>query len=518
MYTSSSTRRPKWHHHPPPPPTPRILHFPRRPRRRLPSSSSSTRNDHKLSNSNNNSNMLGSLFDREKRAPPAEGTVNVPVVVLEEERRRERVVTESGDGLEEEKWKFQAEMLRAECNLLRMEKEIAVKKLERSRSKMERTLRSVVHTLVSGRIKICEGKSIDMVLDEEIHELTKKLQKLQRRSRVKEFEGRKSSRNFDKQVSVLQRRLEKIGGPSDGIYLREFEEMENVSLNVRRSSRFDDSVVASGKLNVEILRRKMEGLSKGILLERMEEEYNSLLLSTASSSLTSSGSTSKRVEFQLPQEKLSCERNLCSGHCKTIVRKIVEQVRVETEQWSQMQEMLGQVREEMEELQASRDFWEDRALHSDSQIQSLHNAVQEWKQKAVSSESKKNELEEKLSMLCGDLERFRNEQNAVKETKCSSTPLDTQNEFEKRIVVCSTKENSSNVGENRKHREVTMNGERKTHAVSARGGLLAPKRSPFRDIGNNSSLLTRPQNGKAVFPLHCHLSSNTAKTNRSNEN
>lgn len=91
--------------------------------------------------------MLGSLFDREKRAPPAEA--HVAVVLLEEERRRERVVTESGDGLEEEKWKFQAEMLRAECNLLRMEKEIAVKKLERTRSKMERTLRSVVHTLVS---------------------------------------------------------------------------------------------------------------------------------------------------------------------------------------------------------------------------------------------------------------------------------------------------------------------------------------------------------------------------------
>jgi len=41
----------------------------------------------------------------------------------------------------------------------------------------------------------------------------------------------------------------------------------------------------------------MEGLSKGILLQRMEEEYNSLL-STASSSLASSGSNSKRVEFQ----------------------------------------------------------------------------------------------------------------------------------------------------------------------------------------------------------------------------
>jgi len=95
--------------------------------------------------------MLGTLFDREKRAP-AEAPINVPMVMLDRcEERRERVIIERGDGslLEEEKWKFQVEMLRAECNLLRMEKEIAVKKLERTRSKMERTLRSAVHTLVS---------------------------------------------------------------------------------------------------------------------------------------------------------------------------------------------------------------------------------------------------------------------------------------------------------------------------------------------------------------------------------
>lgn len=57
------------------------------------------------------------------------------------------------------------------------------------------------------------------------------------------------------------------------------------------------------------------------------------------------------------------------------MQRVVEQVRAETEQWSQMQEMLGQVRDEMEELQASRDFWEDRALDSDHQIQLLHSAV-----------------------------------------------------------------------------------------------------------------------------------------------
>ncbi|RDX80128.1 hypothetical protein CR513_39353, partial [Mucuna pruriens] len=493
---TAAFRRPKWRHHPPPPPTPRILHFPRR--------RPSFRRDVK-----GHSNRLGSLIDRERRA-------RVPIVVLDNnnsdgERRRERVesIAESHNGwtFEEEKWKFQAEMLRAECNLLRMEKEIAVKKLQRTRVKMETTLRSALHTLVSGRIKICEGKKVDMVLDEEIHELTGKLQRLQKRSKVKDLGAR--NRNFDKQVSVLQRRLEKIGGSSDEIYLREFQEMENISLSIKTSSRIDDSIVASGKLNVEILRRKMEGLSKGILLQRMEEEYNSLL-STASSSLASSASASKRVEFQdssstrVPhQEKLSCEGNLCSGHCKTVVRRIVEQVRAETEQWSQMQEMLGQVREEMEELQASRDFWEDRARHSDIQIQSLHNAVQEWKQKALSFESKTNEVEAELSTLRSDLEKLRKEQNAAKGTKCSPIPVDTQNELEKRVVVCCSKENN-NVTENSKH-----NGERKPHA--ARGGFLAPKRSPLRDIANSSSLLVR-QNGKAVFPLRCHLSSDVEKT------
>ncbi|XP_020215056.1 vimentin [Cajanus cajan] len=486
-----ASRRPKWRHHPPPPPTPRILHFPRR--------RPSFRRDPKTNN--NNVNRLGTLIDRERRA-------RVPIVLLnnggEGEGRRERVEsmseTDHGWAFEEEKWKFQAEMLRAECNLLRMEKEIAVKKLQRTRVKMEKTLRSALHTLVSGRIKICEGKKVDMVLDEEIHELTEKLQRLYKRSKVKDS-GAKNNRNFDKQVSVLQRRLEKIGGSSDEIYLKEFQEMENISLSIKRSGRIEDNVVASGKLNVEILRRKMEGLSKGILLQRMEEEYNSLL-STASSSLTSSGSNAKRVEFQDPssvrvphQEKLSCEGNACSGHCKTVVRRIVEQVRAETEQWSQMQEMLGKVREEMEELQASRDFWEDRARHSDFQIQSLHNTVHEWKEKALSSESKTNELEAELSILRGDLEKLKKEQNAVKGTKCSAVPIDTHNELEKRIVVCCSKENNNITENSKKHDDVLKNGERKAHG--GRGGFLAPKRSPLGEIGN----------GKAVFPLRCHLSS-----------
>lgn len=150
MSTTTATRRAKWQY-PPPPPTPRILHLPRRPRRRptktvasKPASAEARRD---------RQGKLEALFDQER----AFSRTGVPIVVLdydggECERRRVRVEesgSEGGGGVVEEKWRFQAEMLRAECNLLRMEREIAVKKLGRRRVKMERTLRSAVQTLVS---------------------------------------------------------------------------------------------------------------------------------------------------------------------------------------------------------------------------------------------------------------------------------------------------------------------------------------------------------------------------------
>jgi hypothetical protein len=104
---------------------------------------------------------LEALFDQER----AFSRTGVPIVVFdygggECERRRVRVEESSSSEMVEEKWRFQAEMLRAECNLLRMEREIAVKKLERSRVKMERTLRSAVQTLVSVSLSLSSFFSV----------------------------------------------------------------------------------------------------------------------------------------------------------------------------------------------------------------------------------------------------------------------------------------------------------------------------------------------------------------------
>ncbi|KAJ6755207.1 MYOSIN-LIKE PROTEIN [Salix purpurea] len=506
--TTLTSRRPKWQY-PPPQPTPRILHLPRRPRRKqVPKSSAA-----KPSSVKDKKGRLEVLFDQERGF--ARGVMPIVMVggiggdqYLEEERR-ERVEERESVVMEEEKWRFQAEMLRAECNLLRMEREIAVKKMERRRVQMERILRYAVRTLLSVRKGICDGRDMRMVLDEEIQELIEKLERLQRRSGVKDSEGRKCS-NLDRQVSILRRRLEKFGGESDEICVKEIQEMAEASLSIKTNCSVHETFASDHSCNqMEMLRRKMEGLSNGSLVERMEDEYGSML-STANSSATNSASTSKRLEFpdmpssstrQSCKEAKSSEEKACSGRCKVIVRRVIEQVRAETEQWSQMQGMLRQVRKEMEELQASRDFWEDRALDSDCEIQSLNSAVEEWRQKALSSEAKGNELQNQVDVLQGELERLRKARS--KETSRSKNL--PPNETEKRVLVCRLKENCNASDDCRKQKAAVSDGRRKPHAGTT-SGLNAPKRSPFRDIGNSSPLAR--QNIKAVFPLHYPVQEN----------
>ncbi|KAE9462242.1 hypothetical protein C3L33_05863, partial [Rhododendron williamsianum] len=488
MSITATTRKSKWHPTPPPPPSPKILNLPRRTRRKQPRKAARK--------TTGGAGRLDSVFDQERAF-----SRTVPVVLLNSggggerrERVEEREEGGGGGGVKEgeEKWRFQAEMLRAECNFLRLEREFALRKLERNRVKMERTLRSAVRTLVSGRKKIYEGKNANVVIEEEIEDLEEKLEELQRSSGIKDFEVQQSS-NFDKKASLLQRRLEKLGGLSDGKRVKEIREMAESSFSINTKGENTDNRSDNRFTDVEALKRKMEGLSKG-MLHRMEEEYRSMLQTTANNSATN--------VMLFPQEPTSNEEEKCSGNCKSMVRRIVEQVRAETEQWSQMQEMLGQVREEMEELQASRNFWEDRALDCDCEIQSLRSKVRQWKQKALTFETKANNLETELYLLRGELEKFRSKEKIEEVTKTMDYPplsLGAQiaQEKEKRVLICRLKENHRPSDKGSKQ-EISTGGRRKVHTSS--NGNLVPKRSPFQEIGNSSPKLR--QKSMAIFPLH----------------
>ncbi|KAI7750171.1 hypothetical protein M8C21_019305 [Ambrosia artemisiifolia] len=372
---------------------------------------------------------------------------------------------------------------------------------------------------------------MEAVLEEEMRELAEKLEELQ-----SSYNGRKDSellkcKNFDKKALCLQRRLEKLGGLTDDESNKDeatFYCQSNAKVN-------EDGVVLTCKsqtksADVDMLERKMEGLSKG-MLDRMEKEYGSII----NSSVASSASTSKRIDFpdhlsfsnrfsnNIKEPLVSQEtNNRCSGRCKMLVRKIVEQVRAETEQWSQMQDMLGKLREEMDELQTSKDFWETQALASNQDIQTLKSNVEEWREKAIVYEIKANNLQTEVSLVKDELEKLKKEQaqevvstpqkatvslsrqierettsgvscrmnkhEKVEQSKKESHPLSLGKQLarEKRILISRMKENRPN------NNEISNEGRRK--------GV----RSPFKDIGNTSSSAgSIRQSSNAIFPLHC---------------
>lgn len=148
----STARRPKWYLQQPP--SPKILHLPRQTRRKTQKHVA-----RKLSGGKETEvrrsyrGKLESLLDQERTFSKP-----IPIVLLNsvgecERRGRVEVDREAEGGFPEEKWMFQADILRAECNFLRMEREVALKKLDRNRVKIERTLRSAVQTLIS--VSLC---------------------------------------------------------------------------------------------------------------------------------------------------------------------------------------------------------------------------------------------------------------------------------------------------------------------------------------------------------------------------
>ncbi|RID49435.1 hypothetical protein BRARA_H00236 [Brassica rapa] len=438
-------KRSKWQYPQVGLPTPRILQLPRRQSVRrsaakgkttTPSSSSSS--SYSSSTQKDQRVKLEVLFHQERSFDRGGGPV-----VMDEGRRREKVAEgreiggASSNEVDEAKWRFQTEMLRSECNLLRIEKEIALKKMERRKKRMEKTLRSAVNTLLSGKQRISEGKKESNVLEDEISYLIEKLNELKSPKVNKDMEEARNFRhNFDKKASVLKRELEKLD--EGEVCVQGIQKMAEASF-----------LVNSNNGNIDTLSSKMEALS--IL--------------------------SKTIDLQDVSVQDKYTKKDCSRHCKAVMRKIADQVRAEAEQWSQMQEMLGQVRNEMEELQSCRDFWQNRALESDSQIQNLHSSVEGWRKKALSSEAKLKNIQAEVCGLQEEIKRLRKEGNKLEPEK---NKLPT--ESEKRVLICRLKENRhSNNGDWSKYSE-------------GRTAKPSCSRQPLREIKNGSVAVTRQRN------------------------
>ncbi|OWM70941.1 hypothetical protein CDL15_Pgr013122 [Punica granatum] len=144
------------------------------------------------------------------------------------------------------------------------------------------------------RKKIDDGKNMAPVLEEEKQNLGDKLKELGKGSSTKDTAGPWNCSNFDLQVMVLQRGLDKLGSLSEGKRVEKICKMAEESQSITTSSRI-----------------KVKG--KNMVLNG----------------------------------DVRSQGGCCylSGHCKAVVRRIVEQVWAETEQWSQPQDLLGQMRD-----------------------------------------------------------------------------------------------------------------------------------------------------------------------------
>lgn len=473
---------------------------------------------------------LGALFEMERRVRGLESAPASPPY-----SRAARSQEDAGE--REEKWRFQAEILRAECNFLRMEREVALRKLDRHRGQMEAALKSAVETLVSGRKKI-DGRGevgVAAALDEGIEDLEEMMEEL----RVEKESGRRAmsglrelqrshGRNFDRQASSLRRRLEKMSSADAEPSVKDIRE---IALPVAppppqpplaEHSNDDDHVHSTNLSDVEMLRMKMEGMSKG-MRERMAEytrrleavaggdnadwqsrkcgNRHSRKASASSQRSWSGGSTASNgnvaafrdnalhgrsrqsvaAEKHHQQKKIVSEdcKLMGSGSCcdcKEIVGKIMEQVRAESEQWTEMQDMLEQVRLEMQELQSSRDIWQRRAIASDISLRSLNSQMLEWKHRAQVSEQNVEELQKKISELQSKLHTFK--------AHFPSPSLPSQEWSE----ACKMeKENPRTKGQ--RHRSQECGKEKEKHVLICRvkhSPSVIPKRSPFQEIGNIS--------------------------------
>ncbi|XP_020697485.1 uncharacterized protein LOC110110382 isoform X1 [Dendrobium catenatum] len=454
-----STKRTKWH--PPPPPTPRILNFPRRSRLLRP--------------------------EKHRAKLPVATKPNLEALMRQESRRcrgeerrakvEESYSSPSGEitrDSAEDKWKFQADVLRAECNFLRMEREVALRKLDRNRVQMESALTSLMETMISGRKKI-DGRcgNAPMALDEEIEEILAKLEEIHGGFRWTKLKVGRSGGNFDRCASSLRRRLATM---EEVTSVKEIREISYQIAEPAISSKGNKvALLAFDRMckfpDVEKLRMKMEGLSKG-MMERMEE-HGLLSLSFESSPSAAAAEAGRgnarhglfdkevravadrRRPLRQTEELGSVKQLETIGvgrccNCKNLVDKIAQQVMAEAEQCGEMQAMLDKVKTDMEELRSSRDHWEHRALSSELKFRSLHSQMLEWKKRALESEKIAKELgraeASSLPTLSDQLdsEICRLKQLKIREKQRKS--LEFQSVKEKHVVVCQRRSPFQEIG------------------------------------------------------------------------
>ncbi|KAL2652147.1 hypothetical protein R1flu_020275 [Riccia fluitans] len=349
-------------------------------------------------------------------------------------------------------------LLKAKCDLLAKEKDIAVRKWKRScveieqAAQMAQALRSAIETLLE--VSIGNENSIDIksrrsTLEDHTRALRARMEKLRRKAAApalahprqeserspgeaaaavegkpetsKETSGVRGlaspqvPRDTENKVEDLKARLEKLMLATNS---RVNDEAEHVISRPRGRKK----TPVKDTLHREKTELKMTDWYKSLSAELSGElilqpngcsldkcDMSSESGQTREPSCNPTPATSKQVSPHHRSRQAEDTASIQSTEETKIrvIHKIAEEVRAESEQWYQVQELLQRVGEDMKRLQEACGTWERRALLAEAQVETLLNEDQERKEKLPAGDDKMAELQTEMVRLKDTVDEVR---------------------------------------------------------------------------------------------------------------
>ncbi|CAM6099685.1 unnamed protein product [Calypogeia fissa] len=400
---------------------------------------------------------------------PKSGESSEIVTSDEEEEMRKKVDVISGGGGGGERSlevvKNQAAYLKVKCDMLAKEKEHALRKWEKSRqeindaSKMAEALRTAIETLLEAGASDSKAdyKTRQDILDDQTQSLKQRMENLRRKTseglQSQPLKVKTSSAPLEERVETLKKssegrslaspdiprdtecKVEALRARLGKLMLATNSRISDEQRQPVRSAREEKNKPVEDWLHQKSYRKEKSELKMKGWLDSLSAELSSDESPTTSTgvcekckgaagficrdaSCTASGFSSKQPtpssskqespwssthERGGPGSAISLEETK-----KNVIHKIAEEVRMEAEQWFQVQDLLGRVGEDMITLQDACSTWERRAILAEAQVVNLQ---QEGPHK---TEKTANLGDEKVAELQKEMLRLRETMHEVK--------------------------------------------------------------------------------------------------------
>ncbi|BFI25059.1 hypothetical protein MPTK2_1g17490 [Marchantia polymorpha subsp. ruderalis] len=331
-----------------------------------------------------------------------------------------------------------ATLLKAKCDLLAREKDIAVRKWKRScveidqAAQMAQALRTAIETLLEVSVAgdaPSDFKSKRTTLEDHTRVLKARMEKLRRKSAELHPHPEPEDLppvSLQGRIDTLKKSSEIRGLPSPEIPRDTENKVEDLKARLEKLMLATNSRVTDEREHVISRPREKRKKPPKEGGGANPEPNNSVDKCDVSSenghtrepSYSATPVTSKQVSPLHPLHPLHHLEDTASTHSSEetkirVIHKIAEEVRAESEQWYQVQELLQRVGEDMKRLQEACSTWEQRALVAEAQVLTLQHEDQERRERLQTGDQKIAQLQTEMVRLRDTVDEVRKQLSSV---------------------------------------------------------------------------------------------------------